>query len=365
MRSHLPFLPALFLAASCGGSVSAPPHAAITIDAPACEHGLETIATIDSPTPSSVRLAGLAVGADGTVYFSRWGAGADPGIYAIAPGGTPRRISPLVDVAKLFVERDTLVVAGRSGTLYSLPTGGGDPTTLSKLPIPIGHEPPLTDTWALDATWAYTFALDYGDKPHKLWRLPRAGGSPELLFESADKQYQANWMSSLMVDGDALDFTTWDGDAKVGGLMQVPKTGGTPALLLPDARPLGTPDGTVRVGDTFYATFSTYGLTAFLRDGSTPRPIEGDGGSAAVVRTIGDAQSAYAAILTASPDAQRTAFVRLPSGDEHTTATGCTATASGDMAISLEAMALGPTHVYALGWTNLAKQRWTIVRAPR
>lgn len=372
MRSWLPILPALISVTSCGGATSVPPHPAITIDAPSCERALETIATIESATPNQVEVFGLAVGADGTAYFSRWGGPpGEAGIYAVARGAAPRWISPLLDVARLFVDGDTLVVGGLGSTVYSVPTRGGDPTVLSQAPVPQGeHERPLSHAWALDATWAYAFTTGYGPMPNKLWRFPRAGGAPELLFESADKQYQASWNSSLMLDGDALDFVSYDSDgatvAATGGLMQIPKTGGTPFLLRPDVRPLGSPDWTVRVGDTFYGTGYRQALTAFARDGSAPRAIDGvDGWAAAVQRTIGDAQSAYAAILTGPPDALRTAFARLPSGDEHTAATACTAGGSDDSAFEPTDMALDASHVYALGWSRVANRRWTIVRAPR
>lgn len=177
------------------------PHPAAVTNPTACEGHVETVYAL--PDTPGLIVDAIAVGPDGTVYFSQLSPRGG-GIYAVAPGAaSPRPITTRVTPDRLWVDDDKLLAADGS-VLYEVAIATGDARRVSGVPgafdvlsnVPGPFPDMIATSYALDATHVYTFTIGYYDEGEAfdVWRLPRAGGDAERLFHTP------------MIHGDATSY---------------------------------------------------------------------------------------------------------------------------------------------------------------
>jgi hypothetical protein len=367
--------------AACGSTTSAgsptPTGPAIVVDAPACEAGMTTLFTTQGGSFSG-GISAIAVGAGGFVYFSTYG----NGLFAVPPGGGSAQAitsGSLMGVGanQLWVDGSTLL-AQVDSQFYSLPTSGGSPQLLTQLPTAPGDlYGPLPGDAVMDSTDFYVFASNEEDGPSdgttSLWRVPRTGGAPQILFTSS--QYAFN--SPMTLDDTNLYFE----GGQSGQVYVLPKSGGTPSPVqgaLAAFGPLAPEQGQL-----FLAPEGE--LERYPLDGSQPdTPIGGvpgiagvsgagslDGAMGYATSLVSDDQGAYVALSSGSVVASngdctppgcsvRMAVAPLPLQNEQVTAHACspawTLGLSGNEvtgSYSVAQMALDSSYVYLLADVGL------------
>jgi hypothetical protein len=248
-------------------------------------------------------------------------------------------------------------------SFYTVPTSGGTPQLVAQVPsAPTDFYPPLTGLAVMDASDFYVFAQEQDADPNaptNLWRVPRAGGAPQVLFTSPEYLVTV----PLVLDEANIYFQS----GQAGQVFRLPKAGGTLAPLdayfgyLPNAM-------AIQSGNLFGAYGGPVGLdlTRYAVDGtSSGSPIDGVGGeTGALDWLVNDDQGAYVAFMSApAADSSgncvapacsaRLAVAPVPLQSEQVTATGCTASwdTGADWvssAYGVEQMALDASSVYVL-----------------
>jgi hypothetical protein len=342
------------LAACASKSPDRPaPVPTVQVDDATCAAQLETLAVIEG---NPLWMAGLAAAPDGTLYFVRSGTELD-GVFALDPGGTaPRRLTPadaFVSGQQIWVEGDNVLLHDY-GKLQSVPRAGGPATLVTRVASDTDFET-LATAAALDATDLYVglsrFAAD--GEHQEMWRAPRDGSPPQLLYSGLTAETPGFWNASLVLDGDSIYIgATSTPDDGYGGLFRMPKAGGPPTKLRRAAFGI---DGTIaRVGADLYSTPFYGNLTRFPLDPTlAPTVISGVGGA---FRLAFDESAAYAAFFHDVPDAahhvihSRLTFARVPSGVETVTRTACTEARDfpPNLGWAPLAMALDASYLYAL-----------------
>jgi hypothetical protein len=353
--------------ADCSSPVA--PTPSIQVNRATCETGLTTLATFDA-TPTG-EAAALAAGADGTVFVNRWDAN-DPsvrGIYAIPPSGSLARISDSAGAWQAWVEGDTLWMGWDDGSLQTLPTTGGTPTVVGRVPAAISPDlgialQPDARAFALDATHLYV-GVDRGvGAVFEIWSIERTGGAAQSLFATSDPTFINSHLSPLAAVGDALYFPKYQG----GDLMRVPKAGGTATVVRSDV--FGPVSFLVPLGTNWYATgfdgSPPQNLARFPMDPAMPpTPVAGVGYTD-VELGVGDDAGVYVLFSMGQQPAQAPwAIARFPTGNESSTALGCTATFDAGAGLEAWGMALNATHVYALINDLGPPGQFMVVRAAR
>jgi hypothetical protein len=355
---------------NCSTAASPSPSPKIIIDDATCEAGLKPVVTIDSNTfgngytPS---VSGLAAGDDGTVYVEIDAISPPGAIYAIAPGTnvlTPIS-SPIADFDagrrdRLWVDGKTLVIASL-GKLFTMPTSGGTPTLVAQIPPTTGSSPqPLVGlSYALDADSLYVGVVydPYSSAfSAQIVRLPRAGGSPTVVFSSNDQaSYWSLYQANLQTDDSNVYFVSASGD-----LTRVPKDGSTPTVIRGG---VGAPPSVLlRVGADFYDQPWLSTITRYPSDGRlAPQPIGGIDDMDTATAAVADNQAAYVALASSQGASSRVIVAPLPSDDEEVTAMGCTGLVSAWQFAA--ALTLNQTSVFALIGTP--GKQWTIFRGDR
>ena len=93
----------------------------------------------------------------------------------LVKGGTNGAWSPDGDSIVTFL-------AGERGGLVIVPAAGGRPRML--VPLPSATMPQFT--WSEDGRFVYYLARDPEDNRTGIWRVPRAGGAPRIVFRFDD-----------------------------------------------------------------------------------------------------------------------------------------------------------------------------------
>jgi hypothetical protein len=366
------------LAIECGGSSSSPAPT-ITVDRATCEPGLTTLAVVDRP---SATVSDLAAAADGTTFFlDEDGDPSFTGIFAVAPsGGTPRRISDFGLGLRVWVDGETLWIA-TADALYAMPLAGGKPTLVSQIPAPNATTTAATDlqvgAFAFDSASLYAMAKRTGGATLQIWRLPRAGGPPDLLFQSTDPAQRGTFLGPLAQDAEGLYFLENERTgAPPGPFVRLPKGGGTPAPVRSD---IGwSPSMMVVQGASLYGdgmavhSFTDSPLGRLALDGGGPPTRILGVGAGLVEAMVADDAGAFVAFrvgLESDRVAQPLAVAALPRGTEREVASGCTQISDAGFVGTATAMALDPTYAFALlqEFTSspTAHDRYTIVRVLR
>jgi hypothetical protein len=367
------------LLACSGGVVSGPPPGpSVVADTKQCTAGLTTLATIDASQTRTVQT--FAVGADGAVYFVETG-GATGVLKVAAPGAAPVVLTDFADVLGIWVEGDSLWLASGAG-LYSMPATGGQPTQIGSIPDAQTNILYAT-AFVLDATAVYMTGHRQNGAQLEVWRIGRADGSTQLLFQSDDKAMAATWIGPLVADADALYFvgTSSMGDAGASSftpplgnassaLLRLPKTGGTPVIARDDMGSLDQGLKLALFGKDFYANVmrptspTDPALGRFPLDPTlAPERIDLVGG-AGVAALVADDVGVYGALRFGTQASTTFALARIPTDMGSSSALGCTPVGDASEGLVPLQMALDASHVYAL-LHDLNGHMFTIVRADR
>ncbi len=251
------------LLACSGGTASSPPSGpSIVADTTKCTAGLTTIATIDASNYQ--RVQAFAVGADGAVYFVETGGPGMTGVFKVAaPGAAPVLLTDFANAFGMWAEGDTLWLASGVG-LSSMPVAGGQPTQVGSFPDTQTNTL-YAEVFVLDATSVYTIGHRQNGAQLEAWRMGRADGRAQLLFQSDDAAMSSTWIGPLVADADALYFvgTSTIADAgmpnaipgsnTVSTLFRLPKAGGTPTIARNDMGDLNQLLKVALFGKDFYA----------------------------------------------------------------------------------------------------------------
>jgi hypothetical protein len=335
---------------ACSSSPPAAPQATIELDTSSCEARLETVLSVP-PSASGTAIEAFAVADDDTVYYARSSVAPDAnGIFAIAPGGAPVKISDSVTPGPIWVDGDQLVIA-RFGGLYTMPRAGGTPKLVAEVPRIDGVEPPLDGqrAYALDAKNMYVGMNDV-DKTFTLWAVPRAGGAATVLFRTSDAAYAYAWNRALQMDADSL-YLVADGGTGYGPLVRFPKAGGAPETVRPDVGVAST-DDSILWGGALYSETGYTALTRYPLSRAEPSTTfaGADGKSALATILVADERGAYAGLTTGptTRTGSRVAIAPIPTGTDHASLLACTPSSGASLPSFVTSMAITRDYVYAL-----------------
>ncbi len=343
------------LLAACGGHVvpDAPVVTSpqISVDTSTCETALETVAQVDWSLT-----AAFAATPDGTVYLSAFQPAEAAGVYAIAPGAAPMRISSDV-VPQLLVDDAGLLLVSPNG-IRRLPFSGG-----TLVPLVTTVFPERLTLARLDPVTRDIFFSVVSDSAARTFDVRSVSRKWGFIVDVLSLDRASYREGTLVLDGDVLLL-----DGEQSGIYRAPKTGGAPALVRKDSSSMLLAAAS---GEVF-----SYGFYDGLRRGTAdpnaattpialPQVSSVSVGTHGIGFAVSDADAAYFAFDQFDGASQRTVYARLPLGDEPAMAAGCSAPHTSVQSEERpSALALSATHVYAL--LDRAGPRGSrVVRMPR
>jgi uncharacterized repeat protein (TIGR03803 family) len=197
--------------------------------------------------------------------------------------------------------------ANNVGTIFSVPVGGGTATTLFDFDYTHGQSPRGSLTLSGDGTTFYGMATNGGaNNDGTVFSIPTSGGTPTTLCTFGGVSYPgpsagAYPDGNLTLSGSTLYGMTNRGGSGAGGtVFELPTSGGTATTLFNFARPPYSPVGCWPTGSLTLSGSTLYGMTT---NGGTIFSIPTSGGTPTVLFSFDGAYGLDpAGSLTISPD---------------------------------------------------------------